>query len=303
MWDAFAPKSRKVNLIKCLTLRTLKICSDNRIKSEFEQIKIYFGVTGILRKLLLTPLKTVDKFRNNIRPFGLPKYPLYVRLPWIGSSSQLVADKVSFSVTRCFNASMVRTIFAFHSALKDVLPIFQQSNLIYKFQCCCNATYIGRTSQRLEVKVRQHVSRDIHNRTTSGHSKLLDSAICEHLNAINSCVVNYNKECFGVLHRARTKQHLVFLDALYILLYKPTLCKQNPKDSLNLLGDNYCLTQGGFNYFSPWSWYHSHFYTHPFNQFNVLTLSQTTSADQMKAPLQFQYFFSIYSCLPNCIYL
>ena len=98
-----------------------------------------------------------------------------------------------------------------------------------------------------KVRVKQHVPRDIHNHTTSRHSKLLDSAICEHLNAINSCAVNYNDKCFGVLHRARTKQHLVILEAIYILFYRPTLCKQNPKHSLNLIGDNCCLTKGGFN--------------------------------------------------------
>ena len=38
-WDAFVIKSRKLNLIKCLTFRALKICSDNKIKSEFKQIK------------------------------------------------------------------------------------------------------------------------------------------------------------------------------------------------------------------------------------------------------------------------
>ena len=38
-WDAFAPKSRKINLIKCPKFRALKICLDNKIKSEFEQIK------------------------------------------------------------------------------------------------------------------------------------------------------------------------------------------------------------------------------------------------------------------------
>ena len=54
--DAFAPKSTKVNLLKCLTFRALKICLYNKIKSEFEQIKIYFWVTGILRKPFLTPL-------------------------------------------------------------------------------------------------------------------------------------------------------------------------------------------------------------------------------------------------------
>ena len=74
-----------------------------------------------------------------------------------------------------------------------------------KFQCCCNATDIGSTSQRFEVRVKQHVPRDIRNHTTSGHSKLLNSTICEHLNALNSCVVNYRDECFVALHRARTK--------------------------------------------------------------------------------------------------
>ena len=185
-------------------------------------------------------------------PFGPPKCPVYVRLPWIGSSSQLIAGKVSSSVTHCYNTAMVRTIFttqaAFHSTHKDVLPLFQQSNLIYKFQCCCNATHIECTSQHLEVRVKQYVPRDIRNCTTSGHSKLLNFAICEYLNAINSCAVNYNGECFGVSHRARAKQHLVVLEALYILFYRPTLCKQNPKHSLNLI-DNYCLTRGGLNLF------------------------------------------------------
>ena len=158
-----------------------------------------------------TMIYTVDRFRNNIVLFSPPKCPAYVRLPWIGSPSQLIADKVSSSVTLCFNAAMVRTIFTTRAAFcfihKDVLPIFQLSNLIYKFQCCCN-------------------------RTTSRDSKLLDSAICEHLNVINNCAVNYIDECFGVLLRARTKQHLIVLKALYILFYKPTLCKQNLKHSL-----------------------------------------------------------------------
>ena len=123
-WDVFALKSWKINLIKCLTFRALKICSDNGIKSEFEQIKNW--VMGILRKLLLTPMnRTVDKFRNNIVPFGSPKCPVYVRFPWIGSLSQLIANKVSSSVTPCYNAALVWTIFttraAFCSIHKDVV--------------------------------------------------------------------------------------------------------------------------------------------------------------------------------------
>ena len=137
-WDAFAPKSRKVNLIKCFTFRTLKICSVNRIKSEFEQIKNLFLGNWYPEEIIVDTMnKTVDKFRNNIVPFGPPKCPVYVRFSWIWFPCQLIADKVSSSVTRCFNSAMVRTIFttraAFRSTHKDWLLIFQLSNLIYKF--------------------------------------------------------------------------------------------------------------------------------------------------------------------------
>ena len=44
--DAFAPKSRKVNLIKCFTFMALKIFSDSKIKSEFGQIRNLFLSNG-----------------------------------------------------------------------------------------------------------------------------------------------------------------------------------------------------------------------------------------------------------------
>ena len=134
---------------------------------------------------------------KNIKPHGPYKCPVYVKLPWIVCFGQLIANKVSSSVTRCYNAATFRTIFAtraaFRSSHKDVLPNLQQSNLIYKFQCCCNATYIGHTSKCLKFRVKQHVPSDIRNHTTSEHSKLFDSAICDHLNAYNRCVVNYSE--------------------------------------------------------------------------------------------------------------
>ena len=62
-------------------------------------------------------------------------------------------------------------------------------------------------------------------------------------------MVNYNDECLAGFHRARTKQHLVIHEAIYILFYQPTLCKQNRKDCLKLIEDNCCLSRGGFNEF------------------------------------------------------
>ena len=54
--DAYAPKSRKVNLIKCLTLRAIKICSD-KIKSEFEQIKSLFLGNGYPEEVIVDTIK------------------------------------------------------------------------------------------------------------------------------------------------------------------------------------------------------------------------------------------------------
>ena len=71
---------------------------------------------------------------------------------------------------------------------------------------------------------------------------MLDSAICEHLNVTNSRAANYDDECFAVLHRVRTKQHLNVLEAIYILFNQPSLRLQNLKHPLQHLRDISGLT-------------------------------------------------------------
>ena len=160
--------------------------------------------------------------------FGPPKCPVYFRLPWVGSATESFVNKIASSVYCCYNAVNLRAIFtsrpAFNSTNKDKLPIFKQSNLIYKFVCRCNSTYIGMT--RLEVRVTQHIPRSLlSGRLTSGHSQAMDSAIGEHLLTINSCRTRHEDGCFSVLHRARNKSHLKFLEAICISMNRPSLCR------------------------------------------------------------------------------
>ena len=63
-------------------------------------------------------------------------------------------------------------------------------------------------------------------RRFSGHSQAMNSAIGEHLLTINSCRTSYEDICFSVLHRATDKSHLVFLEAIYISMNRPSLCRQ-----------------------------------------------------------------------------
>ena len=181
-WHSFAPKSRKLNLIRCLSYRALNICSECKIENELKAIRDIFINNGYPEDVIDNNIKhTVTKFKNMNKVFDPPKCPVYFRLPWVGSATESFANKITSSVYRCYHAVNLRQIFtprpALNSPNKDKLPIFKQSNLIYKFVCRCNSTYIGMTCQRLEVRVRQHIPRSLlSSRLTSGHSQAMDSA-------------------------------------------------------------------------------------------------------------------------------
>ena len=182
----------------------------------------------------------MTKSKNMNKVFGPPKCSVYFRLPWVGSATESFANKTASSVYRCYHAVNLRPIFtsrsAFNSTNKDKLPIFKQSNLIYKFVCRCNSTYIGMTCQRLEVRVRQHIPRSLlSGRLKSGHSQAINSAIGEHFLSINSCRTSYEDDCFSVLDKARDKSHLKFLEAIYISMNRSSLCKQLNNHTLNIL--------------------------------------------------------------------
>jgi len=60
---------------------------------------------------------------------------------------------------------------------KDVLPGFQQSNVIYQFSCHCDSWYLGRTSQRLQDRIKQHVLKSIRNATSCSQTHSQQNAI------------------------------------------------------------------------------------------------------------------------------
>ena len=242
-WDSFAPRYRKINLIKCPSFRALNICCDSKIKEELKVIKEIFINSEYPEEVIDDNINlTVTRFKNKNKIFGPSKCLVYFRLLWIGPASQSFAEKVASSVYRCYHAVKVRSIFttktAFNSIHKNILPILKQSLLIYKFNCRCISAYISRTCQRLEVWKRQHIPRGIldKGRLTSGQSQAMDSAIGEHLLAINSCQTNNQDDCFSVLHRARDKVQLNILEAIYIALDHPSLFRQRSSHILNILG-------------------------------------------------------------------
>ena len=111
--------------------------------------------------------------------------------------------------------------------------------LIFLGICChCDCRYVGRTTQRLQDRINQHIPKSI--RTGHQQQKFqpqrnckktlteinCDSAIGQHLLQNKACANNFNTNQFSILAKARTQFHLSTLEATLIRILKPELCRQ-----------------------------------------------------------------------------
>ena len=96
-------------------------------------------------------------------------------------------------------------------SLKDVTPLSLSSNVVYKFTCLrdVNVSYIGKTKWHLVTRVREHGSRE--------------SAIFAHLENCNTCLQNYDLNCFKVIDQANCNFDCCIKEALLIKRLQPNL--------------------------------------------------------------------------------
>ena len=93
--------------------------------------------------------------------FGPKKCPVYTKLPYVGDASFRFEVQILEAIDRCHSTVDSRVIFESHRMLpevqKDVKTAINLSNVVYEFACECDARYVGRTSQRLVDRMRQHI--------------------------------------------------------------------------------------------------------------------------------------------------
>ena len=132
-----------------------------------------------------------------IQKFGPQKGPVYLKLPWIGNTSLGFESQIRQAITKCFFAVNPRIVYSTRRALpsvqKDCVPAYQKSSVVYEFTCQCDSGYVGRTTQRLGDRIKQHVPSNIRNKTAPQREqppracrsrntvKTSDSAIGQHL--------------------------------------------------------------------------------------------------------------------------
>ena len=117
---------------------------------------------------------------------------------------------------------------ALPSIQKDCVPTNQKSYVIYEFPCQCDSGYVGRTTQRLGDRIKQHVPSNIRNKTAPQREqppracrsrktvKTSDFSIGQHLLDNPECAKLYNDDMFRIIGRARLSFHLAVLESIYI---------------------------------------------------------------------------------------
>ena len=94
-----------------------------------------------------------------------------MKLPWIGNVSSKFENQINKAITSCFYAVKHRVVYSTRamlpSAKKDSVPTTQKSCVVYDFSCRCEARYVGRTTQRLADRIKQHVPTSIRKKSNT----------------------------------------------------------------------------------------------------------------------------------------
>ena len=149
------------------------------------------------------------------------------------------------SVKHCYLTVEPHVVYKTNQLLpvtnKDVLPALQNGNVIYQFSCHCDSRYVGRTSQRLQDRIKQHGPKSIRYGTSSPKHDLPirkckystqiqslthDSAIGLHLLRNPTGAQHYDDSMFSILTKGRSPFHLSALEAIFIKTSNPILCRQ-----------------------------------------------------------------------------
>ena len=108
------------------------------------------------------------------------------------------------------------------TARKDIVPTKQQSMVIYQYVCRCDCRHEGRTSQKLQDRIKQHIPKAIKNQTQPDRDLFQSnptstSAIGQHLLNNEKCASYYDDNQFSIFTKGRT---LLYLSTLEVTLIK-----------------------------------------------------------------------------------
>ena len=150
------------------------------LQAELQALRSILLNNGYPRSCSGQTHNTITSLKCQRLFFGPRPCPVILQLPWIGHKSELFHQKANAAVHIAYFSVKVRTVFKtskMFSLPKDVLPNLSNSNVIYLYECRhCESRYVGRTLQRPEDRVIQHVPRHLLSPTDGTEKKTWSSS-------------------------------------------------------------------------------------------------------------------------------
>ena len=137
------------------------ICTKRRLSAQIKPMKKILLHHGYTKNIVNAQIaKKIAQF-STLKRLGPEKCPVYLRVPWIGKPFTNLVKEVKTAMESCYGSVSTRLAFTSKRMLpvarKDVLTATQDSFVIYEYKCYRDSRYVGRTSQRLQDRIKQHV--------------------------------------------------------------------------------------------------------------------------------------------------
>ena len=108
------------------------------------------------------------------------------------------------------------------SSNKNELPALQKSNVIYQFSCHCHRRFVGRTSQKLPDRMKQHVPKSIRS---SFQERILPACQSKYSTQSNIQALAFDSAVELHLVQSRFLFHLSATEPSFTKTSNPALCR------------------------------------------------------------------------------
>ena len=224
--------------MQSITNRAIKICTADCLDLELDKIFKIFLLLGYQETVIKKTIKATQSKMNCLPSFGPHPCPVYFHLPYMCENSIRLAKQASLAIKSTFNSVLLRVVYntncPLNGIVKDAKPTHDLSNVVYIFRCHCGNDYIGRASQRFNVRQEHYVTKKLKRFIFNDDVKTKGEQSLIHEYFLNNsiCAENYLESRFEILSRARNTYHLSVLESLFIRTREPKIC--NKQDIYNL---------------------------------------------------------------------
>jgi hypothetical protein len=154
----------------------------------------------------------------------VPKKNVYIQFSFKGDDvASLISRRLRCALERTFPAAELVCLFKTTRIplpqVKDSFPVLSTSHCVYKYECTCGSTYVGRTERKLSVRAAEHLPKWIYGQVM----KSARSSITKH---VVEAGCTGTTDAFRIVSRQNNATLLRWAEAVAIRRLRPNLCVQ-----------------------------------------------------------------------------